>query len=426
MGGLGGDDSGHLNHLYEDYNLTFGELKSTLASVINSEITLYEKVDGQNLSLTHDPRSHASYAARNKTDIKARGIDKKQLNKRYSDKSKERVREAFTDALVAFNEAVTDLVYYQRFQTFDSDQGGVPFVNLEVMAVDNPNVIKYDRNYLVMHGVTRYKSGTAQGRSCKSTFQEITKLINGSIVKSPDSGKVWFIKGPTEIDLSRTLNKGLMKKALKDLAVFMKENHLEDDDTISDYLENQIVVDHLKPFSMTSEVESAFLNRMLDVPGALPTPSIVKGMNPIMRSALSDLARDRRRIVRNAIMPLELIINKFGIGLLENSHSVFVDDGPGQVKELRARVKLAVKRLFKDGNDRTKRVLKMNYDKLDNDVKMITSTVEGVVFSSPLTGKSYKITGAFAPVNQILGLDNPAFAKSRAVEKPLATPLYVA
>ena len=68
----------------------------------------------------------------------------------------------------------------------------------------------------------------------------------------------------------------------------------------------------------------------------------------------------------------------------------------------------------------------MNYDKLDNDVKMITSTVEGVVFSSPLTGKSYKITGAFAPVNQILGMDNPAFAKSRAVEKPLATPLYVA
>ena len=61
MGGLGGDDSGHLNHLYEDYSLTFGELKSTLASVINSEITLYEKVDGQNLSLTHDPRSHGRF-----------------------------------------------------------------------------------------------------------------------------------------------------------------------------------------------------------------------------------------------------------------------------------------------------------------------------------------------------------------------------
>ena len=28
MGGLGGNDSGHLNHLYEDYNLTFGELRS--------------------------------------------------------------------------------------------------------------------------------------------------------------------------------------------------------------------------------------------------------------------------------------------------------------------------------------------------------------------------------------------------------------
>lgn len=426
MGGLGGNDSGHLNHLYEDYSLTFGELKSTLTSVINSKITLYEKVDGQNLSLTHDPRSHASYAARNKTDIKAQGIDKKQLNKRYSSSGKEKVKEAFTEALVAFNEAVSDLVYYQRFQTFDKDQGGVPFVNLEVMAVDNPNVIRYDRNYLVMHGVTRYKPGTAKGSACKSTFQEITKLINGSIVKSPDSGKVWFIKGPTEIDLSRTSNKTLMQKALEDLHAFMKENHLEDDDTISDYLESQIVVDHLKLFSMSSDVESDFLNRMLDVPGALPTPSIVKGMNPIMKTALSDLARDRRRIVRNAIMPLELIINKFGIGLLENSHSIFVDDGPAQVIELRHRVKSAVDRLTRDGTDRTKNVLKMNYDKLNNDVNMITSTVEGVVFTSPITKKSYKITGAFAPINQILGMDNPAFAKSRTVEKPLATPLYVA
>lgn len=426
MGGLGGNDSGHLNHLYEDYSLTFGELKSTLTSVINSKITLYEKVDGQNLSLTHDPRSHASYAARNKTDIKAQGIDKKQLNKRYSSSGKEKVKEAFTEALVAFNEAVSDLVYYQRFQTFDKDQGGVPFVNLEVMAVDNPNVIRYDRNYLVMHGVTRYKPGTAKGSACKSTFQEITKLINGSIVKSPDSGKVWFIKGPTEIDLSRTSNKTLMQKALEDLHAFMKENHLEDDDTISDYLESQIVVDHLKLFSMSSDVESDFLNRMLDVPGALPTPSIVKGMNPIMKTALSDLARDRRRIVRNAIMPLELIINKFGIGLLENSHSIFVDDGPAQVIELRHRVKSAVDRLTRDGTDRTKNVLKMNYDKLNNDVDMITSTVEGVVFTSPITKKSYKITGAFAPINQILGMDNPAFAKSRTVEKPLATPLYVA
>lgn len=424
MGGLGGNDSGHLNHLYEDYNLTFGELKSTLTALINSEIALYEKVDGQNLSLTHDPRSHTSYAARNKTDIKAQGIDKKQINKRYS--GKEKVKEAFTEALTAFDGAVTDLVYYQRFQTFDKDQGGIPFVNLEVMSVDNPNVIKYDRNYLVMHGVTRYKPGTSKGVSCNSTFQELTRLINGSVVKSPDTGKIWFIKGPTEIDLSRTANKKLMKKAFQSLHAFMKDNHLEDGDTISDYLENQIVVDHLKQYDMSSDVETAFLNRMLDVPGALPAPSIVKGMNPIMKSGLTNLARDRRAIVRSAIMPLELIINRFGIALLENSHSIFVDNGPLQVEELRQRVTLAVDRLSKEGTDRTKSVLKMNYDKLDNDVSMITSTVEGVVFTSPLTGNSYKITGAFAPVNQILGMDNPAFAKSRSVEKPLATPLYVA
>ena len=67
----------------------------------------------------------------------------------------------------------------------------------------------------------------------------------------------------------------------------------------------------------------------------------------------------------------------------------------------------------------------MNYEKLSNDVFTITSTVEGVVFTLPNKRMSYKITGAFAPVNQILGMVNPAFSKSRGKEKPLPVPLYV-
>ena len=53
MGGLGGNE-GHLNHLYEDNTLTFGELKKIFSDLIENKISLYEKVDGQNLSLSYN------------------------------------------------------------------------------------------------------------------------------------------------------------------------------------------------------------------------------------------------------------------------------------------------------------------------------------------------------------------------------------
>ena len=148
MGGLGGNN-GHLNHLYEDYNLTFGELKQILLDLSENKITTYEKVDGQNLSITYNPKTHQPLAARNKTDIKSGGITLAKVSSRYQDKPN--VKLAFTDAMSAFNAAVRRMTYYQRFQLFDPAIGGTPFINAEVMSVKNPNVIKYDANYLVMH-----------------------------------------------------------------------------------------------------------------------------------------------------------------------------------------------------------------------------------------------------------------------------------
>ena len=71
----------------------------------------------------------------------------------------------------------------------------------------------------------------------------------------------------------------------------------------------------------------------------------------------------------------------------------------------------------------------MNLKKLGSDREgSITSTVEGVVFHDPKNPSSnYKITGAFAPMNQILGFVNPSFSKSRTkgLEKEVL-PIFVA
>lgn len=423
MGGLGGDN-GHLNHLYEDINLTFGRLKKLLSAVKDNQIELYEKVDGQNLSLTYNPRSHRPLAARNKSDVKSGGIDLYSVEDRY--KSKPGVLSAFTNAMRVFDKSIAGLTYYQRFQTFDSGMGGIPFVNLEVMSTENPNVIKYSGNYLVMHSVSRYPKGTARGTTSPETFKDVINLIANSVVNTSDGA--WMIKGPTKINLDRTSNKQKMENAIEAVSTFMVENHLEDHDTLRDYIEGQLILNHLNPIGIPNNIEVDYLKRMLDIPGARPTPSIIKGLVWSLKKSLTDLSRSRKKVIRDIIMPLELIINDFGLGLLENSHSSFVTDGPDQVLDLQKRVVDALEALATTDDALVKERVKMNLRKLrENPVESITSTVEGVVFADPSnTSSNYKITGAFAPMNQILGLVNPSFAKSRGVTiSKESTPIFV-
>ena len=49
MGGV----AGHMDHLYENRDLTFGEMKEILEAAANGELTAEEKVDGQNLFLSY-------------------------------------------------------------------------------------------------------------------------------------------------------------------------------------------------------------------------------------------------------------------------------------------------------------------------------------------------------------------------------------
>jgi hypothetical protein len=424
MGGLGGDN-GHLNHLYEDFNLTLGRLKNLLVLIKNNNVDLYEKVDGQNLSLTYDPRSHRALAARNKTDIKSKGIDLRDVEERYREKPG--VLSAFTDAMKVFDKAVSKLTYYQRFQTFDEGMGGIPFVNLEVMSLKNPNVIQYSGNYLVMHGVSRYSKGTANGSSCPETFSAIVDVLSNGVVSTPEG--TWMIKGPTKIDLAKTSNREKMEKSIQQILSFMEKHHLEDNDTIKDYVEAQIIIRHLSDTNLPIDIESNFLDRMLDIRGAKSTPSIIKGLDWSRKNALTKLSQSRKKIVRDIIMPLEMIINDFGLALLENSHSSFVENGPDQVDTLRKKTKSAIDKINKANNPSVVEKLEMNLAKLGNNVdESVTSTVEGVVFSDPNNpSANYKITGAFAPMNQILGFVNPSFARSRSSSTKKETlPIFVA
>ncbi len=66
MGGV----AGHLSHMHETMDLTFGEIKSILQDVATARLDVLEKVDGQNIFFGWDAKGIPTEAS-----LKAYGLD---------------------------------------------------------------------------------------------------------------------------------------------------------------------------------------------------------------------------------------------------------------------------------------------------------------------------------------------------------------
>ena len=101
---LEGGVFGHMSHLHDNPNLSFGEMKEILAAASAGEIEGTEKTDGQNLFLSYNVKDGTARAARNKGDIKRGGMTIEQLKQKFAGRGA--LEETFSDALESFEDAV--------------------------------------------------------------------------------------------------------------------------------------------------------------------------------------------------------------------------------------------------------------------------------------------------------------------------------
>ena len=111
-------------------------------------------------------------------------------------------------------------------------------------------------------------------------------------------------------------------------------------------------------------------------------------------------------LLKKAIEPLEMIIHDFAVEMLKTVQSLFVSAPQDEVKRLQQTVKNTtseITRLATDGVLSAQDMDKMRRELSKiKEVDRITSSIEGVVFD--YNGRTYKFTGQFAPINQILGI----------------------
>ena len=399
---LCGGAYGHMNHPFDkDVNLTFGQLKDIVNKALTGELNLTrEKTDGQALAISwRDDRG--LIAARNKSHLKNSGenaLDIKGVATKF--KGRGELEKAYNFAMRDLENAVSNLSSKQRKKIF---KDGSCFMNLEVIYPTSVNVIPYGASLLVFHGTMEYdEDGNAIGEN-----QAAARTLAGMIKQIEKNVQTTYtIQGPPIIELPKSQNLSSKKSKYNGMInKLQKEFGLKDSDGVAEYHQAwwNNWIEKNAPSKLDETVFTALLKRW-----AFDDKSFRLNKKNIEDDEVLSWARktdkmDKQRIEKENINKFEKIFLGLGSDILEFTSSVLTVSPDKATRDIKDRVKKAIKDIKKSGDPSKIRKLKLELERL-NQVGGLDKIVpnEGIVFT--YNGKTMKLTGSFASVNQLLGL----------------------
>lgn len=400
MGGV----AGHLSHLHESMDLTFGEIKSILQDVATANIDVVEKVDGQNIFFGWDSKTGQVRTARNAGDIAKGGMTPKE----YADKWKGHPAEsAFMNGFAAIEQAVKSMSKKDLIAIFGRNNDR--YVNAEIMYASNPNMIHYDGNYIVVHNLQSFEGGE-QGVVDTGEFESLVSAIEG--FDAHISQDEWKVYGPQLVAL-QDISEG---KHYDNLVAGLDSasGGMSDSATIGDFVAEKLRVGPVGDLKMPEERKEQLIKRIIglvrgDDPKQLPDLRMLKqGLDKSTADKVSSMASSTSALgtVSALVAPIERVISDFAIEVLRGMQSFFVSDHDSEVQRMRAELEDAVNKIRSSKSSDAQKMgdlLVRQLEKLGH-VENVAQSIEGIVFEYPPGSKQlYKLTGSFAMVNQIVG-----------------------
>lgn len=419
-----GGAAGHMAHPYEDGSLTFADLKEmihrSMVGSLDQEAPVTEKLDGQNLAFT--VRDGRIVFARNTGHVKNRGqnaLDVAGIRQKFAGRGN--IEKAFTGAAADLEAAIATMPPEQRDAVFGN---GSKFMNIEVIFPDSQNVIPYDKSILVFHGTISYdENGNEIGRS-----QDDAKAVHDALIRTgADRQKTFGIQGSHVISFSDTDTaryKKRMQMYARRLQRLQDDFDLDDDATIEDYKRAWWgrEVDAMN-WDLTDDEREGLIDRWATGSKAF---RLTKIEDKELRKKVSEFEKEHvPSLQRRAAQPLERTFLQVGTDAILRVTDFLSANNPLLAAKLKKEVLDTIKELSNTDDQNKLSKLQLELERLDAlGIDNIVPS-EGVVFI--YKGKPYKLTGTFAPVNQILGtlkfdkgkaeIVEPAEKPEKAVER---------
>ena len=394
--------AGHMNHLYDNPNLTFGKIKDIFNKASEGKLIGTEKTDGVNLYVSYSVREKKAKAARNKSNLKDGGLTPKELEKKFAGRGE--LTKAFTDGFAAFEAAVQAMPVDLQIDLFGPD--GNIFYNAEIMDPRSPNVINYDTQNMVIHRVGHVLLDKETGEAESYNNDELVSTLEDALnsVQSAKTKEDYGVQVNAVKNLEKFVNNESALQAVKRLDDIMSAAGMSDSSTIGDYITKMTgeKIDSMLP-NLDPEIKVTIQKRMLGQKGS-NIRSILKSISDQpeeIKSMVTSMVQGGKESLKEIIYPIEDIVHDFSVEALKGLESAFLLDNNREVERLRKEVTDAINAITNSNNKEAMRILDKQMKKLKSADKVSTAS-EGFVFD--YDGETYKFTGNFAPVNQLLGL----------------------
>jgi hypothetical protein len=389
---------GHMNHPFDvQMNLTFADLKNIVKKALSGKLELArEKTDGQALAISWV--NGRLVAARNKSHLKNSGKDAMGVQDVISKfAGRGSVSDAFSFAIKDLESAVKGLSDKDKKDIF---KNGKCFMNCEIIYPENTNVVPYGTSLLVFHGTMEYnETGDAVGENpaAGAKLAAMVKKINADVQSK------FTIQGPPIQKLP--VNKDLKAKQPVYLGMISKlqsEFGLTDKNGVADYHQawwRQFVDKNAS--SLDEQQKIGLVKRW-----AFGDKSF--RLADIKDSKLKTWAdqtdkKDQAKITKDNLLKFEEIFLGVGADVLSFMTSVLTANPEAAKQQMVGRLETAISSIKATGDAKNLAKLEIELARLNalgGFDKIVPN--EGIVFS--YKGATYKLTGAFAPLNQILGI----------------------
>jgi len=392
---------GHMNHPFDtEINLTFGQLKDIVNRALEGNLELTrEKTDGQALAVSW--RDGRLVAARNKGHLKNKGENALDINgvaMKFAGRGE--LEKAYNFAMKDLTQAISKLSEKQRDKIF---KGGACFMNLEVIYPTSVNVIPYGQALLVFHGTMEYnEDGIAIGEN-----QDAARMLAGMIKQvNQQVQSAYTIQGPPIVQLPKSKNLSSFKaKYNSQISKLQSKFKLKDNDGIADYHQAfwMDFVNKKSPSKLDNKTLMGLVKRwaFYDKSFRLDKRNITDEKTLEWANGIDK--NDHAKMAKDNIRPFENIFLGLGAEVLSFMSSALTVNPDKAVRDMKKRLDQTIKDVKKSGDPKKVKKLKLELERLNSiggKDKIVPN--EGIVFV--YGGKTFKLTGTFAPLNQILGL----------------------
>jgi hypothetical protein len=392
----------HMSHIYENNDMTFTEMVSIFDKASLGELeNVTEKFDGQNMMFTFNANMGQLRFSRNKSDVISGGMSIDSIIKRWEKLPK--VMAAFSEAYKALDSAIKNIPRDNVEEIFGTN--GNNWFSMEVIYSGNPNVMNYTGNNIVLHKVAVNKDDSSNvitdmsGPNFEASFSKLKNAIN--LASKKKNNPVWDIHGPVVVNLKKAVNGEASENAKKSLANEIQKYGLSLNNTIGDYIGkafSEMLMKNIPGMSKENADKLGFVfgtGESISKKKYLASAIDQDVVKVFFKSDVSEKLKNK------LIKPIEMIVHDFAVGMLTGVHSALIVSPEEEISRLKNTVAQQISLIKSSSDEKAMEVLSKSLEKLKS-VDNITSAIEGITFTHE--GNAYKLTGNFAPINQILGL----------------------